>query len=106
MDDLVRKIGNEFTNPDSVLRSKIVPAAMPIAKQAISTFVPGGSTITRGLDMVGLGAPRRLGEPRRTRPAPAHTAARNAIVRQVMRERGVSMIEASKIVRQEGLWQR
>lgn len=105
INDVGSKIKHEFTDPNSVLRSQIVPAAAPLAKQAISSFVPGGSGVVRGLDLIGLGATQRA-PMRRTRPAPAHTAERNAIVRRVMNERGVSMIEASKIVRQEGLWQR
>ena len=40
----------------------------------------------------------------RTRVAPRHTADRNAVVRRVMTELKLSMIEASKHVKNNGLW--
>jgi hypothetical protein len=40
----------------------------------------------------------------RTRVAPRHTAERNAVVRKVMTEKSLSMIEASKYVKANNLW--
>jgi hypothetical protein len=40
----------------------------------------------------------------RTRVAPLHTAERNALVRKIMTDMKLSMIEASKYVKANGLW--
>ena len=40
----------------------------------------------------------------RTRVAPQHTAGRNAVVRRIMTDHKLSMIEASKHVKANGLW--
>lgn len=40
----------------------------------------------------------------RTRVAPRHTSERNAVVRKVMTEQNLSMIAASKYVKEHGLW--
>lgn len=40
----------------------------------------------------------------RTRVAPLHTSERNAVVRKVMTEHNLSMIAASKYVKEHGLW--
>ena len=69
-----------------------------------------GSAVTGGA-MTGEGKTARRrsrGGPvgLRTRVAPLHTQQRNAIVRKIMSEKGLKMIEASKYVKEHGLWKR
>ena len=77
------------------------PIAKKIAKHAVG-FIPGVGPMARtALDVAGWGAP---GKPKR-RPVVDLTE-RNKIVKQVMAEKGMKMIEASKYVKQHGLWQK
>jgi len=122
-EDFGAKTKNEFVNPDSILRGKILPTAAkvgtvlaPVINAASSAFgAPGvGTAISSGLNTaegvnqgaksIGLG--RRCGGKKRRAPAGASDGrrARADIVRRVMAERGVKMIEASKIVKAEGLY--
>jgi hypothetical protein len=110
-EDAGRKISNEFTNPDSVLRSQVVPVATSVAKSAADVAsmagVPGAGVVSKGLEVLGAGRKRRRirgkGEGP-LRPAPPHTSSRNAVVLKVMKERGIKLPAASKAVKDEGLW--
>jgi hypothetical protein len=110
---------NEFVNPDSILRGKILPVASKVGKilsPVLNLASPGaGTAVSTGLDTaqninqeaknLGFGRSRGCGKKRRA-PAGASDGrrARAEIVRRVMAERGVKMIEASKIVKAEGLY--
>jgi hypothetical protein len=110
---------NEFVNPDSILRGKILPVASKVGKllsPVLNLASPGvGTAVSTGLDTaqginqeaknLGFGRSRCGGKKRRA-PAGASDGrrARAEIVRKVMAERGVKMIEASKIVKAEGLY--
>jgi len=120
--DVGKKVGNEFVNPGSVLRTKVIPktagvltALAPVIDVAstaagfpgVGTMLSRGAQLAQGanagLQSVGLG---RCGGKKRRAPASASDGRRKRadIVRKVMKERGVSMIEASKIVKSEGLY--
>jgi hypothetical protein len=116
--ELLPALGNEFTNPESKLRGEILPKvaeysekAAPFVDMAGTYFgVPGvGTAISQGAkaaQQANQGA-KTLGFGRRRRaPASAGDGRRKRadIVRKVMKERGCSMIEASKIVKSEGLY--
>ena len=78
------------------------PIAKKIAKHAVG-FVPGVGPIARtALDVAGWGAPDT--KPKR-RPV-VDLSERNKIVKQIMQEKGMKMIEASKYVKEHGLWKR
>lgn len=110
------KVQNEFTNPESVLRGKVLPVAARVGQfiaPALNAAVPGaGTAISTGLSAAqganqqakafGFG---RHGKKKRA-PASAGDGRRKRadIVRKVMADRGVKMIEASKIVKAEGLY--
>lgn len=112
-EDFGRKVKNEFVNPDSVLRGQVLPKAAQIAAAAaplvnmarpgLGTALATGAQSAQGANAaaksVGLGrrkrAPASAGDGRRKRAD---------IVRKVMNERGISMIEASKVVKSEGLY--
>jgi hypothetical protein len=110
---------NEFVNPESILRGKILPVASKVGKllsPVLNLASPGvGTAVSTGLDTaqginqeaknLGFGRSRGCGKKRRA-PAGASDGrrARADIVRKVMAERGVKMIEASKIVKAEGLY--
>lgn len=83
------------------------PMAKKIAKHAIG-FVPGvGPLAKTALDVAGWGAPAPDSydvKPKR-RPV-VDLSGRNKIVKQVMQEKGMKMIEASKYVKQHNLWTR
>ena len=104
-DDLGAKIKNEFVNPESVLRKKILPEARkvvePIGNAIGARFgMPdAGSKVDKGLSMVGLGKKKR-------KPAGADDGRRkrSAIVKKVMSDKGLSMIEASKYVKAHNLY--
>jgi hypothetical protein len=114
-----RKVKNEFVNPESVLRGKVLPVASKVGKilsPVLNLASPGaGTAVSTGLDTaqninqeaknLGFGRSRGCGKKRRA-PAGASDGrrARAEIVRRVMAERGVKMIEASKIVKAEGLY--
>jgi hypothetical protein len=122
-EDFGAKVKNEFVNPESVLRGKVLPAAakvgtvlapvinaagtavgVPGVGTAISSGLNTAESINQGAKSVGLGR-RGCGKKRRA-PASASDGRRKRadIVRKVMNERGISMIEASKIVKSEGLY--
>jgi hypothetical protein len=114
----VQKLGHEVVDPNSRLRGEYIPKAAEYTEKAAPIIdalgayagVPGAGTAlatgARGLQeanktakAVGLGRRRRA-------PASASDGRRKRaeVVRKVMGERGVSMIEASRIVKAEGLY--
>jgi hypothetical protein len=114
-----RKVKNEFVNPESVLRGKVLPVASKVGKilsPVLNLASPGaGTAVSTGLDTaqninqeaknLGFGRSRGCGKKRRARAGASDgRRARAEIVRRVMAERGVKMIEASKIVKAEGLY--
>ena len=82
----------------SGFNSVVAPVAS-IAKPLLSLAGPEGRIASAGLSALGYGKQKR-------RPAGAHDGrrARAAIVKKVMMERGCSLPEASRIVKQEGLY--
>lgn len=100
--DAAEKVGHEFTDPDSMLRGEIVPMAgdiasfippaVPILGQ-IATGVRAVSKVNDVAKALGYGKPDSIAE-------------RRAIVSKVMKERGLSLPEASKYVKTHGLWRR
>jgi hypothetical protein len=119
--DAAQKTGHEFTDPNSILRGKVLPEAAKYASYAAPVLdvagtavgLPGaGTMLSRGLSAAqyanqgakALGYGR--GGKKRRAPAGASDGRRKRaeIVRKVMNERGVKMIEASKIVKSEGLY--
>jgi hypothetical protein len=122
-EDFGRKVQNEFVNPESVLRGKVLPGAakvgtilaplinaagtaagVPGVGTALSSGLNTAESVNQGAKSIGLGR-RGCGKKRRA-PASAGDGRRKRadIVRKVMNERGISMIEASKIVKAEGLY--
>jgi hypothetical protein len=74
----------------------------PAAKFALRSFGgPMGGAAATGMEALGYG--RRV---KRTRRVSESSRRRNEIVRRVMREEGVSMPVASRIVKENGLWHR
>ena len=68
----------------------------PLASTAANFIVPGsGAAVNAGLSALGLGKPRHIS---------ARMRERNEVVRHIMRERGVNLPTASRIVKQEGLF--
>jgi hypothetical protein len=119
--DMWNKIKNEVVNKESRLRKDIIPKAAEYTAKAAPVLdaagafvgVPGAGTalasgaqglhrFNEGAKSVGLGRGGR----RKRAPASAGDGRRKRadIVRKVMAERGVKMIEASKIVKAEGLY--
>lgn len=112
------KVANEFTNPESVLRGKVLPVAARVGQfiaPALNAAVPGaGTAVSTGLSVAqganqqakNLGFGKRGCGKKKRAPASAGDGRRKRadIVRKVMAERGVKMIEASKIVKAEGLY--
>jgi hypothetical protein len=116
--DLWGKVKNEFVNPSSRLRGDVLPGAKKALAVAAPVLdiagtyvgVPGvGTALSKGantLEAINQGAKSvGLGKARRAKASPSDGRRKRAeIVRKVMNERGVSMIEASKIVKSEGLY--
>jgi hypothetical protein len=119
--DFGAKAKNEFVNPESVLRGKVLPVAAkvgsvlaPVINAAgTAVGVPGvGTAISTGLNAAqGVNQEAKnfgygRGGKKKRAPASAGDGRRKRadIVRKVMKERGVKMIEASKIVKSEGLY--
>lgn len=104
-DDLGAKIKNEFVNPESVLRKKILPEARKVVEPvgnalgSVYGMPDAGSKVDKGLKMVGLGKKKR-------KPASADDGRRkrSAIVKKVMADEGLSMIDASKYVKAHNLY--
>lgn len=81
---------------------------IPIAADIIKTSISAAKLLKGGSDMPAK-HPRgvrfdKLGNVRQKRAPSARLMARNAIVMKVKKERGVSLMEASKIVKKENLW--
>jgi len=90
------KVKNEIVNPDSTFRKTVVP----LAKQAARTFGgPVGNAVATAADAVGLGRPKRT----RRGGWSVKMQQRNALVRRLMHERGLSLPQASAAVKREGL---
>lgn len=119
--DMFNKVKNEIVNKESHLRKHIIPKAaeytakaapvinalgtavgVPGAGTALATGAQGLHRFNEGAKAVGLGRGGR----RKRAPASAGDGRRKRadIVRKVMADRGVKMIEASKIVKAEGLY--
>lgn len=80
----------------------VVKPVAGIAKSALPLLGPEGMAASGVLNAVGLG--KRGRKPKRAMKAHDGRKARAEIVKQVMRQRGVSLAEASKIVKNEGLY--
>jgi hypothetical protein len=122
--DIAPKIANEFTNPNSILRDKVVPIGAQVAQYAspfIDAALPGvGTAINTGFKaanyankaakMAGYGGSKTgayEGQGRKKRAPAAAGSGRHRraeIVKKVMSEKGMKMIEASKYVKEHGLY--
>lgn len=120
--DMFNKVKNEVVNKDSNLRKIIIPKAAEYTAKAAPVLdaagafvgVPGAGTAlasgAQGLHRFNEGAKAlgygRCGGRKKRAPASAGDGRRKRadIVRKVMADRGVKMIEASKIVKAEGLY--
>ena len=90
--DTASKVANEITNPDSILRKDIIPVAKQVYDVA-KVVAP----------VVGLGRKRKGGAVSGGKKGDGR-AKRAMIVKKVMKEKGMKMIEASKYVKQNGLY--
>ena len=87
---------NWTKNAANSVANFVKPVLKPIASTAANFIVPGsGGVVNAGLSALGLGRPRRISHRQRER---------NEVVRHIMRERGVNLPTASRIVKQEGLF--
>jgi hypothetical protein len=123
--DMFNKVKNEIVNKESHLRKHIIPKAAEYTAKAAPVLDVAGSFVgapgvgtalasgaqglhrfNEGAKSVGLGRARCGGGRKKRAPASAGDGRRKRadIVRKVMAERGVKMIEASKIVKAEGLY--
>jgi len=118
------KVGHEFSDPNSVLRGEVIPIGAKVAQVAqpfLDAGVPGLGTAVNmgfkaanyaneGAKMAGYGktgAYEGMGMRKQKRaPAGANDGRRKRaeIVRRVMSEKGMKMIEASKYVKEHGLY--
>lgn len=120
--DMWNKIKNEVGNKESRLRKDIIPKAAEYTAKAAPVLDAAGAFVgapgvgtalasgAQGLHRVNEGAKAlgfgRCGGRKKRAPASAGDGRRKRadIVRKVMADRGVKMIEASKIVKAEGLY--
>ena len=112
------KIRNEFTNPNSVLRGQIIPKVA-----AATSAIPGVGQVTGAIDKankvvtsLGYDMPRMMpriprgarfdkhGKLRPKRKPSARILERNAIVLKYRKDHGVSLIDASRAVKEQGLF--
>ena len=84
--DAMKKVGNEFTNPNSILRGQVLPAVEQGAKvvSAVAPFV--------GLGMSGG---KRKVSPKMKR--------RGAMVKSLMRSHGMTLPQASAYIKASGM---
>jgi hypothetical protein len=120
--DLGHKVAHEFRDPNSMLRGEIIPKGAQVAQVAqpfLDTAMPGLGTAVNtgfraanyaneGAKMMGLGKTGQyegMGKKKRT-PAGANDGRRKRaeVVKRVMAEKGMKMIEASKYVKEHGLY--
>jgi hypothetical protein len=124
--DVAPKVANEFTDPKSVLRGQVIPYGAKVAQVAqpfLDMGVPGlGTAINtgfkvanyanQGANMLGYGktghteGKGKCGGKKRRSPASAGDGRRKRaeVVKKVMAEKGMKMIEASKYVKEHGLY--
>jgi hypothetical protein len=119
----VPKVENEFTDPNSVLRGKVIPigskvasvaepfidAAVPGLGTAINTGFKAANYANQGANALGYGKTGAYeGKGRKKKRAPASAGdgrrKRAEIVKKVMAEKGMKMIDASKYVKEHGLY--
>ena len=87
---------NDIKHAASAVADFAKPLLKPAASAVANWVVPGsGAAVNAGLSALGLGKPRRIS---------ARMRERNEVVRHIMRERGVNLPTASRIVKQEGLF--
>jgi len=120
--DFGNKVAHEFKDPHSVLRGEVIPKGAMVAQVAqpfLDVAVPGlGSAVNTGFKaanyanegakMAGYGktgAYEGMGKKKRS-PAGANDGRRKRaeVVKRVMAEKGMKMIEASKYVKEHGLY--
>jgi hypothetical protein len=120
--DAASKVANEFTNPDSLLRGTYLPEATDVIQKVTPMLqeIPGLGEVADVVDGVATGlnyaqkandTAKMLGFGKKHRPvkpriASQHTKSRNEVVKKVMAERGLKMIDASKYVKANNLWVR
>jgi hypothetical protein len=124
--DVAPKVANELTDPHSVLRGKVIPYGAKVAQVAqpfLDMGVPGlGTAINTGFKVANYGnqganalgygktghteGKGKSGGKKRRSPASAGDGRRKRaeIVKKVMAEKGMKMIEASKYVKEHGLY--
>lgn len=85
--------------------SKVGQFVAPAAKAVLrSGIVPMGGVAATAMDLAGLGRGGRARRVKFTRRVSESSRRRAEVVRAVMRQRGVSLPQASAIVRSENLW--
>jgi len=88
--DAMSKVSNEFTNPNSVLRGQIIPKAEQVAKVAAQVA-----------PLVGLGT---AGGKKYVRKGPSpKMRKRNALIARLMKEKGMTLPQASSYIKQHDL---
>lgn len=88
--DAMGKVGHEFTDPNSVLRGQVLPAAEKVAKVAAMVGAP-----------LGLGT---AGGKKYTRKGPSpKMRKRNAMIARLMKEKGMTLPQASSYIKQHNL---
>ena len=121
--DFGHKVAHEFQDPHSVLRGEVIPigskvasvaqpfldVAMPGLGTAVNTGFKAANYANEGAKMMGYGKTgpyEGMGKKKTRRPAAAGDGRRKRaeIVKRVMAERGLKMIEASKYVKEHGLY--
>lgn len=92
MDELKRGFSKKnLTRGFKKLNEQVLTPMATTAKFVAPLFGPEALPVSAALGALGYGKPKRINQ-------------RAMIVKKVMNERGVSMIEASKIVKKEGLY--
>lgn len=121
-EDFGHKVAHEFKDPSSVLRKDVIPkgamvaqaaqpfldVAMPGLGTAVNTGFKAANYANEGAKMMGYGKTGRyegMGKKKRS-PAGANDGRRKRaeVVKRVMAEKGLKMIEASKYVKEHGLY--
>jgi len=126
LDPTKNGVGNLYNKAKEGIQQNGAKLVSGAVKTGLRTFGgPVGSAVASGIDALGYGhhghhhhekggdytrhgaytRHHRDGRPyRRSAPASRRTQERNAIVKQVMRDQGLSLIEASKYVKAHGLY--
>ena len=102
--------GSGWLDDIKEVAKKAVGAVGRVGATALGTAVGGpagaalaGTLANAGLGALGMGKPK-MRRAKRPGSAPTWLKERNAVVKRISVERGVSIPEASKIVKAEGLW--